>query len=172
MFLFCSPAKKETEQSRNNSKLLYDHSCSIGNEIVTETEFKTPVLDELYITGFDSEQIWQQIDHRFNVVTDESYIGELSKLLTDSSIGLDLNTTQSNGIAESDESEEGDDEDLEDEEDDISDQSEDEDMHVDDENGMDEEDDEEDSGDDEVSISVRTVKAMYKNKVYQGFDGN
>ena len=102
--------------------MLYDNSCSIGNELISATTASTskvPILDELYITGFDSEQIWQQIDHRFNVVTDESYIGELSKLLTDSSIGLDLNTDLTNGANETIESsDESDSVDLEDESDD------------------------------------------------------
>ena len=139
--------------------MLYDNSCSIGNELISATTASTskvPILDELYITGFDSEQIWQQIDHRFNVVTDESYIGELSKLLTDSSIGLDLNTDLTNGATESIESsDESDGRDLEDESDDDDEQSGDSDIdHM--EADVDEmEELDEDEEDDEVTKTVR-----------------
>ena len=143
--------------------MLYDNSCSIGNELISATTASTskvPILDELYITGFDSEQIWQQIDHRFNVVTDESYIGELSKLLTDSSIGLDLNTDLTNGatasIESSDESDGGY---LEDESDYDDEQSGDSDIHHMEEDADEMEELDEDDEDDEVTktVSVYTV---------------
>ena len=138
--------------------MLYDNSCSIVNELISATTVSTskvPILDELYITGFDSEQIWQQIDHRFNVVTDESYIGELSKLLTDSSIGLDLNTDLTNGATESIESsDESDSVDLEDESDDDEQSGESDIDHM--EEDVDEmEELDEDEEDDEVTKTVR-----------------
>ena len=142
--------------------MLYDNSCSIGNELISATtaSTKVPILDELYITGFDSEQIWQQIDHRFNVVTDESYIGELSKLLTDSSIGLDLNTDLTNGATESIESsDESDGKDLEDDSDDDDEQSVDSDIDHMEEDVDEMEELDEDEEDDEVTktVSVYTV---------------
>lgn len=141
--------------------MLYDNSCSIDTQITSDASkaASVPVLNELYISGFDSEQIWQQIDHRFNIVTDENYIGELSKLLTDTAISLDISTDNSayhNGhTATGSASEASDDEEVEEYSDDLSGDS-DHQMKADDADDLVSEREEEED-DDEVSHAVRIL---------------
>lgn len=65
------------------------------------------MLDTLYTDQFDAEQIWQQIDHKYQVsLSSAGYIPSLSHLLTnkESGFGIVSKGTDRNGLPSGEES--------------------------------------------------------------------
>lgn len=50
------------------------------------------MLDKLYTNQFDAEQIWQQMDHKFQVSLNNTYVKSAAKLLAENAGGFDVQT--------------------------------------------------------------------------------
>lgn len=53
------------------------------------------MLDKLYTDQFDAEQIWQQMDHKFQVFLNDSYVKSVARLITEDAGGFNVQTSSS-----------------------------------------------------------------------------
>lgn len=84
-----SPSTGHISTSKKHTKALYDSSQNLSSGL-RDKNSTVPVLDKLYIDNFDSEQIWQQIDHRLTCLTEKNYVSTLSQLMTTDQLGLNV----------------------------------------------------------------------------------
>lgn len=82
-----SPNEQLHKDNRETCKILYDLSMEEN-----DTDDSEGLLDKLYLTGFDSEQVWQQLDHKFNVTIADEHVASLTRLLASASLSLNIDT--------------------------------------------------------------------------------